>query len=199
MAMLLLTACASQDYVPYASGQGDKMAGADTPGRVEISLDEGKGVSFGNSEYADIVIETEQPPEDNRDTLTFLFAGDIYLSDYVTQAYQNSGIAGVLDAGYRQQIANADVFFANEEFPFSDRGEAIDDKEYTYRVPTLYISVFRDLGLDGVTIGNNHVLDYGADALLDTCALLDSAGILHTGAGEDLEAARAPAVFLVKG
>ncbi len=197
MAMLLLTACTSHDYVPYTAEQGDHKTGTDTFENLEISLEEGEGVSFGKSGIADIVIdaETGSLKEDADDIITFLFAGDIYLSDYVTQAYQKSGIAGVLDAGYRQQIADADVFFANEEFPFSDRGEAIDDKEYTYRVPTSWISVFRELGLDGVTLANNHVLDYGADALLDTYNVLDSAGIIHTGAGEDLTAAKVPAVF----
>jgi poly-gamma-glutamate capsule biosynthesis protein CapA/YwtB (metallophosphatase superfamily) len=52
--------------------------------------------------------------------------------------------------------------------------------------------VLTRLGVDCVTLANNHALDYGAEALLNTLAHLDAAGIGHVGAGADLEAARAP-------
>jgi poly-gamma-glutamate capsule biosynthesis protein CapA/YwtB (metallophosphatase superfamily) len=50
--------------------------------------------------------------------------------------------------------------------------------------------MFQEMGIDAVTLANNHALDYGTDALLDTCEVLDGAGILHTGAGKDLNAAK---------
>jgi poly-gamma-glutamate synthesis protein (capsule biosynthesis protein) len=46
-----------------------------------------------------------------------------------------------------------------------------------------------------VTLANNHALDFGEDALLDTLAHLDAAGIRVVGAGSDVERARAPAVL----
>ena len=105
------------------------------------------------------------------------FAGDIYLSDFVLQAYQKEGnqISGVLDDGFREKIAEADLFVANEEFPFSDRGTAAKDKQFTFRLPTEKVSMFQELGLDLVTLANNHALDFGKDALLDTCETLDKA------------------------
>ncbi len=195
-AIILLSACGSHPYITGPSARDKSVTSAYLYGKPEIILEEGEGVSFGDRDLEEIVIE-DSPPES--EDVTFLFAGDIYLSEYVIEAYQKSGISGVLDEGYRREIANADVFFANEEFPFSDRGEPLDDKEYTYRVAPSNIGLFAELGLDGVTLGNNHVLDYGEDALLDTLDILDSAGILHTGAGADLTAAREPAVFSCKG
>lgn len=48
---------------------------------------------------------------------------------------------------------------------------------------------------DGCTLANNHVLDWSRAGLLETLRVLDRLGIRRAGAGENLEAARAPAVF----
>jgi poly-gamma-glutamate capsule biosynthesis protein CapA/YwtB (metallophosphatase superfamily) len=37
--------------------------------------------------------------------------------------------------------------------------------------------------MNAVTLANNHVLDYGYDALIDMLEILDQAGIIHSGAG----------------
>ena len=50
-----------------------------------------------------------------------------------------------------------------------------------------------------VSLANNHVLDYGAGAFREMLPVLDSAGILHAGAGLDRDAARRPAVRRVSG
>ena len=50
-----------------------------------------------------------------------------------------------------------------------------------------------------MTLANNHAMDYGTDALLDTCSTLDGAGILRVGAGHSLDEAKQPATMEVKG
>ena len=130
------------------------------------------------------------------DFMTILFSGDVLLSDHVLNAYSRAGgISGVLDSGYLSAIQAADYFAVNEEFPFSSRGTQAADKQYTFRLAPEKVSMFREMGIDAVTLANNHALDYGTDALLDTCETLDSAGILHTGAGKDLNAAKEPVIF----
>jgi poly-gamma-glutamate synthesis protein (capsule biosynthesis protein) len=54
--------------------------------------------------------------------------------------------------------------------------------------------IFTDCGFDAVTIANNHMYDFGPDALLDTRELLFEKGIQVTGAGKNLAEARAPAI-----
>jgi poly-gamma-glutamate synthesis protein (capsule biosynthesis protein) len=51
------------------------------------------------------------------------------------------------------------------------------------------------LGVDCVTLANNHALDFGTEALLETLAHLEAAGIRHVGAGRDLAAAHRPVVL----
>lgn len=140
------------------------------------------------------------PDRTAADSVTLLFAGDIYLSSHVLNAYDKAGgISGVLDAGLRSAIGAADIFMANEEFPFSDRGTAAEEKEYTFRLPTARVSLLQEIGPDIVALANNHAFDYGEEALLDTCRVLDGAGILRVGAGADIEEAKALRVIETKG
>lgn len=133
-------------------------------------------------------------------SLTLLFSGDVLLSNHVLNAYDKAGgIQGVLDEAYQKQIHEADFFLVNQEFPFSDRGTAAEDKQYTFRLSPDRVSLFQEMEIDGVTLANNHALDFGREALLDSCEILDKAGILHTGAGPDLDSARQPVSVELKG
>src|SRR5699024_778108 len=61
------------------------------------------------------------------------------------------------------------------------------------------MALLEQMGTDLVSLANNHVYDYGADAMLDTADLLDEAGIPYVGGGRNLEEARRPAYFIIKG
>lgn len=160
---------------------------ADSPANPEAS-------SGPDSPGPEIPAEAEPQP------VRLLFSGDIYLSDHVLNAYDRAGdISGVLDDGYRSLIGESDYFAANQEFPFSSRGQQAPDKQYTFRLPESRVSLMNEIGVDLVTLANNHALDFGTDALLDTVSTLDQAGILHVGAGADSEAARQPAIVDVNG
>ena len=61
------------------------------------------------------------------------------------------------------------------------------------------MSIFKEMGIDLVTLANNHALDFGTDALVDTLDTLDQAGILHVGAGRNLDEAKEPVIAELKG
>lgn len=138
---------------------------------------------------------------DDSGKISLLFCGDIYLSpEHVLSAYDRAGgLSGILDEKLQDEIAGADIFMANQEFPFSDRGSAAKDKQFTFRLPPSRLSVMQEIGPDIVTLANNHILDYGTDALLDTCTLLDQAGIRRVGAGANLDEAKKLEVMETKG
>ena len=81
----------------------------------------------------------------------------------------------------------ADVVFANYEMPLSTRGQPIEKLANIRADPAIAPDIGR-LGLDVVSLANNHMMDYGADALADTIANLDEQGIRHVGAGADARA-----------
>lgn len=60
-------------------------------------------------------------------------------------------------------------------------------------------SIFGDCGFDVLSVANNHAMDWGPDALLDTIALLRDKGIQTVGGGRNIEEARQPAILERKG
>jgi poly-gamma-glutamate capsule biosynthesis protein CapA/YwtB (metallophosphatase superfamily) len=97
--------------------------------------------------------------------------------------------------------AEADLFVLNLECCISDRGEPWPDpaKPFFFRAPPQAAELLARIGVDCVTLANNHALDYGPEALLDTLDHLGAAGIAHVGAGPDDAAARAPCVLQAGG
>lgn len=133
------------------------------------------------------------------EAVTLLFTGDVLLSQYVLNNYDRTGITGVLGEGLLEKMNNADIAIVNQEFPFSTRGVQAEDKQFTFRVNPSYVSVLKDMGVDMVTIANNHILDFGDEALLDSMDTLEEAGILYAGAGKDKERAMELQVMEVHG
>ncbi len=109
----------------------------------------------------------------------------------------------------RPLLQGADLAICNLECPLSTHGAMtplkLDDRgrakrnEYLFRAPPSQAKRLSDAGFDAVTLANNHVMDYGAQALLETLDHLDHAGLQHTGAGADEEAARRPLILQAAG
>lgn len=93
-------------------------------------------------------------------------------------------------------LRDADVGFANLEVPLSSRGEPAD-KPIAFRSDPGLASELGRLGLDVVSFANNHSLDYGISAMLDTIVAVEEAGVAVIGAGRNLDQAMTPR--LIKG
>jgi poly-gamma-glutamate synthesis protein (capsule biosynthesis protein) len=93
-------------------------------------------------------------------------------------------------------MLKADRRLINLECVISDQGREWkpDSKAFHFRAHPRAIDFLRAAKIDCATLANNHVLDYGTDALLECLALLDQAGIKRTGAGASLLEALTPAV-----
>jgi poly-gamma-glutamate capsule biosynthesis protein CapA/YwtB (metallophosphatase superfamily) len=94
-------------------------------------------------------------------------------------------------------LRDADLAVLNLECCISDRGSPWPDpaKPFFFRAPPVAVETLTHLGVRCVTLANNHALDFGEEALLDTLRHLGGAGIAHVGAGRDVDAARAPVVL----
>ncbi len=126
------------------------------------------------------------------------FAGDTILGGGVAALASPSGSS--LFAPEVEEVAReADLILLNLECCISARGEPWPDKVPHFRAPPAAVEVLARLGVDCVTLANNHSLDFGSEALLDTFDHLASAGIGWVGAGPDLERARRPVVLERRG
>src|SRR5207253_592383 len=101
--------------------------------------------------------------------------------------------------GIRPLLAASDLVVANHEGPITELDQPqgkLDTgrKRYWYRARHDCVVALLDAGVRVVGLANNHVLDFGAEALEETIRVLDGAGIAHCGAGPDRKAARRPAI-----
>lgn len=86
------------------------------------------------------------------------------------------------------------VVIANLEMPLSLRGYRVP-KHSNLRSSPEIIDEIVAMGCDAVSLANNHMMDYGPDALMDTIVACERVEILACGAGTDLDAAMAPVIL----
>ena len=137
-----------------------------------------------------------------KDSFTVSFVGDILFDpDYRPMAHANTmgGVMNCIDAAVVDYLKAADVFLINNEFSVGVRGEPIRGKTWTFQVHPDKLSLYGDMGVDIVSLANNHVYDYGMEGFVDTIAHLDNAGIPHVGAGMNLGEAAEGYYFVVNG
>ncbi|HEV3473907.1 MAG TPA: CapA family protein, partial [Actinomycetota bacterium] len=130
-------------------------------------------------------------------TITVALAGDTMLGRGVAERLHEDPVTSLVGSEVVEFARTADLFVLNLECCISERGERWPDpmKPFFFRAPPSAVELLSHLGVDCVTLANNHALDFGEDALLDTLKHLADGGIAHVGAGEDQGAARAPVIL----
>lgn len=134
---------------------------------------------------------TTTPPA----TVVLAFAGDSHGERQIGAALLRgddplAAIAPVLSA--------ADVAVVNLETAVGSRGTA-GDKSYTFQAPPVLLDALRASGVDVVSVANNHSLDFGVEALLETVAEARARDVAPIGAGRDEREAYAAHVVDVRG
>jgi poly-gamma-glutamate synthesis protein (capsule biosynthesis protein) len=132
-------------------------------------------------------------------SFTLACLGDVMLARGVSEVLEHHD-ADEVWGDTLALLRKADVRLANLECCISERGCRFDPpRTFYFRAIPKAFDTLRAAHMNVVTLANNHVLDYGEEALLDTLEGLDWAGIKRVGAGRDLEEAEAPVVLDVKG
>jgi poly-gamma-glutamate synthesis protein (capsule biosynthesis protein) len=128
-------------------------------------------------------------------------AGDTMLGRMVADAIRADGPERIVADEVVELTREADLFLLNLECCVSEHGEPWPDpdKPFFFRAPPAATELLRRLGVDCVTLANNHALDFGVTALLDTFRHLEDAGITWVGAGRDQSEARAARVVEASG
>lgn len=215
---LTLTGCGSWQYLdrsvlpqclrPSAYGITET---APAPGVVSESAEE-PGMVSGQQPGSDFEQEPspssgrQEPVTEASDTgydFTLCFAGDINLDEnWDTTLFMDQQPGGIYDCISPELVElmrEADVMCLNNEFTYSTGGAPLEGKAYTFRAAPERVEVLEQLGVDAVTLANNHIYDYGAEALLDTFTVLEEAKIPYFGAGRTLEEAMSPLYLEVEG
>lgn len=140
---------------------------------------------------------------EDEEGVRLLFAGDILLDEhYAVMANlrdRGGNVEEAFSTGLLDIMRSADVFMLNNEFTFTNRGTPTEGKQFTFRANPEKVSLLQGIGVDVVSVANNHIYDYGEISLLDTLDTLNGAGIAYTGAGENLEEAMKPVYLIANG
>lgn len=125
------------------------------------------------------------------DRVTLVAGGDAM----VTRSLEPFLAAG--DRKYKEivkLIKDSDIAMVNLETCLTRSGYPAE-KLATLRGEPSIAAELRRLGIDIVTVANNHIMDFGYEGLFETLRALDSNQIKHVGAGKDIEEAMAPAML----
>jgi poly-gamma-glutamate synthesis protein (capsule biosynthesis protein) len=135
------------------------------------------------------------------DRLAVALAGDVMLGRGVNETIRIRGFAhpwgNILPA-----IKEGDAFLANLECALTSHTKHWtngEEKAFYFRADPRVVRTLQIVGLDFVSLANNHAGDFEEEGLLQTVALLDHAGIAHAGAGRSLADARRPAIIQAGG
>lgn len=122
-------------------------------------------------------------------------AGDVMLYRISAKTNPLARIANITKA--------SDVFIANLEIPLTTSSTATTRKtpeqvklkqQFILKADPAHMKHLVAAGIDAVSLGNNHTMDYGLKGLLEETALLRRHGIAFAGAGLDQDRASEPCI-----
>lgn len=198
----VISGAEEQSEVPESAAEAEEPP--EVPGAVERADRKSDfPESAAGEEPLDIPAEAESEPEDTGFDFTICFAGDINLDEnWDTTQFLNeqpNGIYDCISPELVQTMQAADLMCLNNEFTYSTGGSPLEGKAYTFRADPNRVEVLKQLGVDAVTLANNHVYDYGKEALLDTFSVLEGADVPYFGAGRTLDDAKKPLYLEIDG
>ncbi len=128
-------------------------------------------------------------------TILISFAGDFTLGTDTKFAYDSSLPAAFINSGknysyFMQNVSNIfssdDYTLVNLETTFTDSNEKAPkdgDVFYNFKGPKEYVNILTKGSIEGVTIANNHIYDYGKQGITDTVNVLKENNVDICGEG----------------
>jgi poly-gamma-glutamate synthesis protein (capsule biosynthesis protein) len=116
--------------------------------------------------------------------ITIALAGDTLLG---------GAIAGASARPVFDSLRAATIGIANLDMNLLDDDTLADPARWPFGTAR-DARTLRAIGIDAVSLANNHAIDYGESGLRATARVLDAHAILHAGTGADLAGARAAVV-----
>jgi len=128
-------------------------------------------------------------------TILISFAGDFTLGTDTKFAYDSSLPAAFINSGrkYSYFMQNVSSIFSQDDYTLVNLETTFTDSNvkapkdgdifYNFKGPKDYVNILTNASIDGVTIANNHIYDYGKQGMQDTVATLKENNIDICGEG----------------
>jgi len=138
--------------------------------------------------------------ENLKKPITLIFVGDIMLDrgvEFMVNKYgEKDWRFPFLEIA--DDLKEADILFGNLEGPISDKGTKVGSI-YSFRANPEAIEGLSFAGFDVLSVANNHMFDYGREAMEDTFLRLKTAGIDYVGGGFNEKEAYSPLIKEING
>ncbi|MEP7201919.1 MAG: CapA family protein [Ilumatobacteraceae bacterium] len=192
----------------------------DIPGRRELRIDQPVAGTIEAGGYlsepfvidptdTSVTVKLFRRKGENGERLSMQFAGDMMMGRRYQKPVERSGTPiATSEEGARSIVrhiapimAAADVSTVNLETVVGQlpAAGAYPAKRFLLQSPPFVLAALEDLGVDLVSLGNNHAYDWQAPGVASTIAALDGAGIAWAGAGTTAEQARGGRMIDVRG
>ena len=134
-----------------------------------------------------ILLSLSVPTFGSGKEITLAAVGDVFFARGVAAELKTKPTS-YLFADVQSILSKADIAVCNLECTLSEKGLP-QRRKMVFRVSPSYAHALKAAGFDVVDLANNHTLDYGRDALVDTYNAVESAGLVSVGAGKDRSSA----------
>jgi poly-gamma-glutamate synthesis protein (capsule biosynthesis protein) len=164
-----------------------------TPRVRALTVDDEDPLKAGND------FALSQPSDSRPGTVvTTTIVGDIMLGRRVGDSLEQRGDPAAAFRPFAERLASADITVGNLESTLSMSGPPRQGTD-SFGADTSVLEGLRMAGFDLLSVANNHLGDFGEDAIVETLERLDNAGFRTVGAGANLEHATEPLVITVHG
>lgn len=131
--------------------------------------------------------------------MKLLIGADLVPTDTNTDLFSAGDVDTLVGKALQEILSGADYRVFNLEVPLTDFSTPIEKNGPALIAPTETIIGYRSLGVDCLTVANNHIMDQGEEGFSSTMTLLDQKNIAHLGGGSCLEEAAKPHIVELGG
>lgn len=170
----------------WESGGTESTENTGNKENIGNTLDEGTLSPEGNGDDA-VVPAVSTETGSGEITIVISAAGDVTLGNYFEQEYSYSfcqTYEQVEDKGYFFEnvydiFADDDMTIVNLEGPLTTSEDMREGQVYSIKGAPEYVNLLNYGNIEAVSMGNNHMLDYGTQGCRDTVDALEQAGVVY--------------------
>jgi len=119
------------------------------------------------------------------EAVTMMFVGDMMLDRYIRAQAESNKYTSIISA-VKRQMKEVDIVIGNLEGTITSQQSVStydpeDPNHYRFTFAPLVADLLKDHNVGLVSIGNNHITDFGSTGVSETTDYLESAGISYAG------------------
>ncbi|MEI1279035.1 CapA family protein [Leptospira venezuelensis] len=132
--------------------------------------------------------------EDDPEVVKVLLGGDVMFNWGIRDTIKSKGELAPVK-GLKSVFESADLRILNLETPVVSEKSWDHGKAYVFQAKESDLDSMSFLGVDLVSLGNNHAMDHGPEGLGETLRFLENRNIASIGAGKNLDFAFRPWIW----